>query len=329
MGRVLALYFIIFTQLLIANNPKTHEIYVTSTPSGVTVCYKKGKREKCFGQTPITIKIDFSNLNGSKKLIFSKLGYKHKQHYITADSKKVFVHLTKQNLFFNPKKHKNARLQQLQKKVNSKLEKLIYLSNNKFSKMRYQFIGKLKLSNTNNLVELQIDILLNDPATLKELKKAGREHNKEKKLLKTVAIFNKNDIFNLIDSVADDISFFKIDKIRFTLYYTKSKTILDFNQLTTYEKIYVGTTTSVSYSGDYKTTTSTDHYKTVVKTKDITVVRDKDILSYYTFIIPTKIYNKQSKGTYKLLNKVDILTNDTRKSKVIRLKYPKDNNIKR
>ncbi len=325
MGRCLLFFFITFillTRLLSADNSLASELSVTSIPSDVAVCYKKGKHEKYFGQTPISLKIDFNNLNRSKKFIFSKLGYKPQQQQITVDSKKVFIQLKKQDLFFNPKDHQDASLKHLQKKVNNKLEKLIYSFNDKFSKIRYQFFGKLKLTNINGITELQINILFNDSNILKELKKAGRTRNKEKKLLITMDIFNKNGTFDLIDSIASTLSTLKIDRISCVLYYTKSKTILDFDQITTYSQVYTGSTTSVSYSGNYKTTTTTAHYRTLATTKDKTIVKDKEVLTYYSLTIPTSIYNKKQKSTYKLLNKVIILTNDSRKNKIIQVKYP-------
>ena len=126
-------------------------------------------------------------------------------------------------------------------------------------------------------------------------------------------VFNEAGVFSLFESALKSLNKVAIDKIEFIVLYSKSKSVLDYKQVVDFDQRYTG-----SYSTG---TTRTDTYEVYSVIKDVTEVKDKSIAVEYAFIIDKTVASSiYYKNISDLLDRIPIVTNDTRDGKYQQLK---------
>jgi hypothetical protein len=302
-----------------AGQPGKHQILISSVPSGALVCKKSLRHEECYGTTPVSVELEFNDVNESKKILLKKIGYKAAEHIVDIDSRKISITMDRQNILFAPDRHQDKKLKQLQRQVNARIQDVIY-SPGKLIEPNFEFINQIKVNESDSRIYLSVSILVNSSESLKEIKKAGRERQDQRKLYLTIEAFNKNEIFDLFDSIASSLVSLSLDKIEFNILFSKSKAVLDFKQV---EEI------TQQYTGSYYTTTGgttqrVDTYALYSSKRDVTIVNDNKTLVNYILLEDFNLV-KAGKwdGIYFNIDKIAIFTNDNRKDQLKEIQYIK------
>ena len=286
-------------------------IRFTSIPNAAVVCKKVGKNEACHGKTPLTLKLEFKDLNESRRYVLHKIGYHSATVLVTADSDEVTIKLDKQPLFLNPKLHKIDKLQKLQRSVNSRVAKIIY-SYQGSPDQNFRPTGKFAVIKTsNNKIRFKFSVLINNSTILKSLKKAGRTRNEAKRYSNVIKILRQHSVFDYFDTIARSVNPESFDAIEFNVLYSKSQAVLDFDQVEEINQRWTG-----SYYTSYgDVVQEVNTYEVYSTSRDVTVVKDRIHSVDYTFLSENNTLPKViNSGLFAQLSNITIFTNDTRKN---------------
>lgn len=280
------------------------KVQLSSSPAGATVCKKVLDREDCFGKTPLFIEVE---ADSSTKLIFRKLGYKARELYVEPNTGKVSIALEKRDLLFDPGKHADSNVRIIQQNVNDQLSKLIYQVQFEGEKY-FDLVGQRTVFKGGEGTVLAFPVLINSPEALRKLKQAGRARDPQKRYAGTVDVLDDIGVFSLFEAVMKSVSMLPLDKIAFNVLYSKSVAVLDVDQIENINRRYTG-----SYYTEYGSVRHrVDKYETYTTRQNVTVVRDKAVSIDYTFVIGKNVGRFAGQGRFlDLLDKIDIITNDT------------------
>jgi hypothetical protein len=293
------------------------QVKFVSNPVGAVVCKKVLKNETCHGKTPLSLDLDFNNQNESKKFVFYKTGYQIETVQVTPGSKDVSITLQKLDLFPDPALLENKELKELQEAINYRTGKAIY-SYGAGKDENFQLIGRLEALNYEKLTGLKFSVLINNYSVLKDIKKASRITNNEKKNRQLMKTLNHHGIFEFYDMIASSVASLPIDIIEFDVTYSGVQAVLDYNQMKQTYSRWTGTTCSGSGSGR----TCYDTFKVYTTTKDVTVVKDENVTVDYIFIADHKeLMSSPGTGIYDQLDQVRIYTNDNPKNEYEQIKF--------
>ena len=288
-----------------------HEVSFTSQPSGAYVCNKVSRKMECYGKTPVRVKVDFNNVDESKRFIIQKTGYISAEQLIDVNSAKVNVRLKKREIIYNPDNHKDNALKALQKQVNARVSKVVY-SSNAINNLNYQLFRPMRLYSADGKNILVVSVLLNNYSSLKEIKKIGRIRNENRRYKTIMEAFNRYGLFKLFDTVADSLTSLAVDEIKFEILHNKSKSALEYDQVEELVKHYTGS----YYQNIGGSTQRVDTYDLYTRTRDVTKVKDQVVLINYLFEADlNRIRSNNKSDIYHSLDRIKILTNDTRKNK--------------
>ena len=282
-----------------------------SSPPAAFVCKKILKREECLGKTPLSINLELATATTSKRFLVKKLGYRSEQILVDANSVTIMVNLKKRDLFYAPDLHKDLKLKQVQKLVNAKISDVIY-SNKRDGIPGYQLTGQLKVFRSKSGILLGFPLIINSAKELKRLKKAGRIRNTQRRHQSTINELNATGVFELFGDISKTLSAIPLDAIVFNVFYSKSKAVLDVNQVQQVSQYY-----SHSYTTGYgDVVQKVDVYKSYTYTRDNTVVKDTVKTVDYRFVVDKNVLALTLKTPfYELLTKLNIATNDGRKNR--------------
>lgn len=316
----IVLLLILFGQYLpayAAESTTTHKIQFLTAPTDAVVCNRIGRREHCHGKTPLALGLSFNNAEESKKFEIRKLGYQRVVVLVTSGSANVDVNLEKQELFPDTSRYQPETLRQLQSKVNLRLGNAIYAYRG-LGDWKIQVYGKFGLYQAEDgSKRLKFSILLNSQSTLKELKKASRTRNESQRKRKIMDTLRDSGVFNYFDMVSESMRGLSIDTLDFNVFFSRSKAVLDFEQVNKLKREYAGSTYS-SYGGAvYRS----DNYNVYTITEDVTVVKDKNVTINYQFLADQNLLLTGKKpDSFNQLDKMVVYSNDNRKNKVKRMK---------
>jgi len=316
----LCLLLLLLSPEALSDEPVTRSIPITSSPPSATICKKLLRRQECFGQTPQILEIEFGNKNESKKLVLQKLGFHEKEILVNASSKQVKVDLVKMNIFADADVHSDPKLANLQKQVNLRLSRFIYASD-QLDDTGFQVIGKFKILKLNEIKILKFSTLINDINTLRELKKAGRIRNEEKRNKGIMDAFNKNRIFEYFDMIVSQLKDLPIDKAEFNVVFSKSKTVLGFKQIEQLNQRLVDVTYKETNTGQQRIET----WEFYTIKKDISVLNDRSAEIEYTFLSNLDLFSNAGTTLFKALSEISIFSNDNPKYKFKKVNYSQTN----
>lgn len=307
---VCACFFILcsYPAGLFADTSLGRKITFTSTPAGATVCKKVLDRQECYGHTPLAIEVDLES--GSKKFIVKKLGYRSQELYVDAKTDKVAAKLEKRDLFFDPDKHKDKNLADIQRGVNEQMARIVY-SSGLGSEPNFELIGQATVYKTERGVHLGLPVLINSYETLRKLKQAGRNRG-QTRYANTMKVFNDSGVFPLFDEVIKSVSTLGLDNVVFTVAYSRSNAVLDFEQVEQIHRRYV--------SSYYTSTHRIDTYEVYTTKQDVTVVKDERVPVDYAFTVGMNLVRSGGRAKLiDLLDKIEVVTNDNPKNKYEKL----------
>ena len=314
----LTLLSVFFSGIAYADPQANGKILFKSSPSGATVCKKVLDREECFGRTPLSVDIGDEGTNSSHKFIVKKIGYGTHGLYVDQETADVSIALKKQDIFFDPDKQKDAKIRDVQRGVNERLSKLIY-SSGIHAEPNFELVGQRTVYRTDEGIVLAYPVLINSYEALRELKRAGRVRDRQKRYASTLGALNDAGVFSMFDDVLKAIAPLPLDKVLLNVMYTKSGSVLDIDQVQQFHRRHTG-----SYYTSYGSVThKVDSYETYATTKDVTVVRDKVVSVDYSFIVDKSVV--RSAGAVKfsgVLDKIEIVTNDTPNGKYGKIEIP-------
>jgi hypothetical protein len=289
------------------------QVKFISNPGGAVVCKKVLKNETCHGKTPISLNLDFNNQNESKKFVFYKTGYQIETVQVTPGSNDVSITLQKLDLFPDPTLLENKKLKELQEAINYRTGKAIY-SYGAGKDENFQLLGRLEALSYENLTGLKFSVLINNYSVLKDIKKAARITNNEKKYRQLMKTLNYHGIFEFYDMIASSVASLPIDIIEFDVTYSGVQAVLDYDQVKQTYSRWTGTTCSGQTCYD-----TFDVYTTI---KDVTVVKDENVTVDYIFIADHKeMMSTPDAGIFDQLDQVRIYTNDNPKNEYEQIKY--------
>lgn len=292
------------------------QVKFNSNPVGAVVCKKVLKNETCHGKTPFSLNLEFNNQNESKKFVFYKTGYQTETIQVTPESNDVSITLQKLDLFPDPALLHNIKLKELQEAINFRAEKAIY-SYAGGKDENFQLIGRLEALNYENLTGLKFSVLINNYSVLKDIKKASRISNNEKKYRQLMKTLNRHGIFEFYDMIAGSVASLPIDVVEFDVTYSGAQAVLDYNQVKETYSRWTGTTCS----GSGSSRTCYDTFDVYTKTKDVTVVKDENVTVDYIFIADHKeLMSSPGADIYDQLDQVRIYTNDNPKNEYEQIK---------
>lgn len=292
------------------------QVKFNSNPVGAVVCKKVLKNETCHGKTPFSLNLEFNNQNESKKFVFYKTGYQTETIQVTPESNDVSITLQKLDLFPDPALLHNKQLKELQEAINFRTEKAIY-SYAGGKDENFQLIGRLEALNYENLTGLKFSVLINNYSVLKDIKKASRISNNEKKYRQLMKTLNRHGIFEFYDMIAGSVASLPIDVVEFDVTYSGAQAVLDYNQVKETYSRWTGTTCS----GSGSSRTCYDTFDVYTKTKDVTVVKDENVTVDYIFIADHKeLMSSPGADIYDQLDQVRIYTNDNPKNEYEQIK---------
>lgn len=292
------------------------QVKFNSNPVGAVVCKKVLKNETCHGKTPFSLNLEFNNQNESKKFVFYKTGYQTETIQVTPESNDVSITLQKLDLFPDPALLHNKQLKELQGAINFRTEKAIY-SYAGGKDENFQLIGRLEALNYENLTGLKFSVLINNYSVLKDIKKASRISNNEKKYRQLMKTLNRHGIFEFYDMIAGSVASLPIDVVEFDVTYSGAQAVLDYNQVKETYSRWTGTTCS----GSGSSRTCYDTFDVYTKTKDVTVVKDENVTVDYIFIADHKeLMSSPGADIYDQLDQVRIYTNDNPKNEYEQIK---------
>lgn len=275
---------------------------LNSEPEGAVVCNKVLKRETCLGQTPFSIDLRFNNSNESKKYVFYKLGYEPLTLNLSVSSNEKSIKLLKTDLFPDPSQLLNRELTSLQRSINTKTHNVIYNYSNG-NDQNFQLIGKLKAVRHDDQTALKLNLIVNNHAVLKDIKKASRIKVEAKKHQQLMKALNTHGIFAVFDVIKSSVDTLPIDVIEFGVTYSSTHAVLDsYTQESQYSR-----KTGSYCSGDY----CYDTFTTYTAYKDVTVVKDRDITVDYVFLAEPKKLESSQGQLYSNLSNISVYTNDT------------------
>ena len=293
------------------------QVKFNSNPVGAVVCKKVLKNETCHGKTPFSLNLEFNNQNESKKFVFYKTGYQTETIQVTPESNDVSITLQKLDLFPDPALLHNKQLKELQEAINFRTEKAIY-SYAGGKDENFQLIGRLEALNYENLTGLKFSVLINNYSVLKDIKKASRISNNEKKYRQLMKTLNRHGIFEFYDMIAGSVASLPIDVVEFDVTYSGAQAVLDYNQVKETYSRWTGTTCS----GSGSSRTCYDNFNVYTTTKDVTVVEDENFTVNYIFIADHKeLMSSPGTGIYDQLDQVRIYTNDNPKNEYEQIKH--------
>lgn len=278
------------------------KIRVDSTPPGATVCAKVLDREECFGRTPLVV--DAADSDSSKKFVFRKLGYKTREQYAEPTTERLSAVLEKRDLLYDAEKHADARIRNIQRRVNDRISGLIYKS--QFAGQEYfDLVGQRTVYRRAEEIVMAFPVLINSPEALRRLKQAGRERSSQERYAATAKILDEIGAFELFDAVMESVSNLGLDKVAFNVLYAKSVAVLDFDQVEHINHRYIGT----HYTGYGSVRQQVDTYEVYTTRQDVTVVKDKTVSIDYTYIVDMNAAG--SRSFRNALDRIDVVTNDT------------------
>jgi hypothetical protein len=294
-----------------------HQIKFISNPGGAVVCKKVLKNETCHGKTPLSLNLEFNNQNESKKYVFYKTGYQTEAIQVTPESSDVSITLQKLDLFPDPALLENKKLKELQEAINYRAEKAIY-SYAGGKDENFQLIGRLEALNYENLTGLKFSVLINNYSVLKDIKKASRISNNEKKYRQLMKTLNRHGIFEFFDVISGSVASLPIDIVEFDVTYSGVQAVLDYNQVKETYSRWAGTTCS----GSGSSRTCYDTFNVYTTTRDVTVVEDENVTVDYIFIADHKeLMSTPVAGIYDQLDQVRIYTNDNPNNEYEQIKH--------
>ena len=286
-----------------------------SEPSGASVCKKYGKRQDCYGVTPIDVKFNFNDNIESKKIVINKFGFISEEMLVDSKTDNISIKLKPLDIFVSPDSHTNNNLKIIQKEVNRILEDVIY-RDSEINGAKYQILGKSNLVETPSGIGLRLSVSVNDFSILKQLKKASRNRNQKNRYKNTIITLYDNKVLSLLGIIAEKVSFLGLTKINYEVIFSNSKNVLDFQQL----ESSITFNTSSYYTGAGDSRRRIDVYETYNITEDVTKVRDKSIIVNYVFIVKLEDVNRDVKlDLYSSLKDMEIYTNDNKKGEYSKL----------
>ncbi len=304
------LFLVLMATSVVTRADTQRQVKFISDPGGAIVCKKAARSETCFGKTPLSLDLEFANLNESQRLYIYKTGYESKEVQVGPDSNKISVKLEKQELFPNPGEQENNDLKKLQEAINSRVGNAIYSYKDGMDQ-NFQLIGMMDVFLHENQRIFNFSVLVNNASVLRKLKKASRMRNQQKKHRSIMETLDQDGIFDFFNMIARSVASLPIDVIEFNVMFSKAQAVLDFDQVQEYRSRWSGRSCSGTGSSQY----CVDRYDIYTVTRDVTVVDDKDVTVNYAFMADPKTLGPfLDSGIYGHLDKVNIYTNDNRKN---------------
>lgn len=287
-----------------ANAADVGQLPVTSTPSGAVVCRKVLEREECLGKTPLRLPANTSS-GSSQRYIFKKLGYRSRSLYIDSTGS-VDVKLEKAPLLPDAESLQDTSLRELQRAVNERLSKLIYGSP-LTDEGRLEVLGPNTVHRTGTRSALRFAVAVSNYELLRQLRAAGRKRDFYQRHGASLELFSKAGVFTMFDQVRHSLAGVALDQITFDVMYVRSAATLDFDEVQTLQRTWVGT----RYSGNEQI----DTYVLWMDTHDVTVVRDEKRTINYSFVVD----RAATAGMASQLATLPIASNDTPNGAVVRI----------
>lgn len=289
---------------LAANAADAGQSPVTSTPSGAVVCRKVLEREECLGKTPLLLP-STTQRGSSQRYIFKKLGYRSRSLYIDAAAP-VDVKLEKAPLLPDAESLQDTSLRELQRTVNERLSTLIYGSQ-LTDDGQLETLGPSTVYRSGTRPALRFAVAVSNYELLRQLKTAGRKRDFYERHGANLELFIRAGAFTLFDRVRQSLAGVPLDLITFDVMYVRSAATLDFDEVQTLQRTWVGTR--------YSRNEQIDTYVLWMDTQDVTVVRDEKRTINYSFAVD----RTAATGLAGQLATLTIASNDTPNGAVVRI----------
>lgn len=287
-----------------ANAADVAQLPVTSTPSGAVVCRKVLEREECLGKTPLLLPAHAPN-GSSQRYIFRKLGYRSRSLYIDSAAP-VDVKLEKAPVLPDAEALQDTSLRELQQAVNERLSKLIYGAH-LTDEGHLEVLGPSTVYRSGTRTALRFAVAVSNYELLRRLKAAGRKRDFYQRHGAILELFGSAGVFSLFDRVRQVLPGVALDEITFDVMYVRSAAVLDFEEMQTLQRSWVGTR--------YTRNEQIDTYVLWTDTQDVTVVRDEKRTITYSFLVG----RMAAPGIAGQLGTLPIASNDTPNGAVVRI----------
>lgn len=287
-----------------ANAANVGQLPVTSRPSGAVVCRQVLEREQCLGKTPLQLPAN-THSGSSQRYLFRKLGYRSRSLYLDS-SAPVDVMLEKASLLPDPESLQDAALRELQRSVNERLSKLIYGSP-LADEGKLEVLGPNTVYRSGTRSALRFAVAVSNYELLRELRAVGRKRDFYQRHGASLQMFGTAGVFTLFDHVRRSLAGVPLDQITFDVMYVRSAATLDFDEVQTLQRSWVGT----RYSGNEQI----DTYVLWTDTHDVTVVRDEKRTINYSIVVD----RTTTAGIATQLGTLAIASNDTPNGAVVRI----------
>jgi len=279
---------------------------VTSTPPGAVICRKVLEREECLGKTPLLLP-STTQPGSSQRYIFKKLGYRSRSLYIDIDAAApVDVKLEKALLLPDAESLQDTSLRELQRAVNERLSKLIYGSQ-LTDEGQLEVLGQSTVYRNGTRSALRFAVAVSNYELLRQLKAAGRKRDFYERHGANLELFIRAGAFTLFDHVRQSLADVPLHQITFDVMYVRSAATLDFDEVQTLQRTWVGTR--------YSRNEQIDTYVLWMDTQDVTVVRDEKRTINYSFAVD----RTAATGLAGQLGTLAIASNDTPNGAVVRI----------
>lgn len=287
-----------------ANAADAGQSPVTSTPPGAVICRKVLEREECLGKTPLLLPAATQS-GSSQRYIFKKLGYRSRSLYIDAAAP-VDVKLEKAPLLPDAESLQDTSLRELQRAVNERLSKLIYGSQ-LTDEGQLEALGQSTVYRSGTRSALRFAVAVSNYELLRQLKTVGRKRDFYERHGANLELFIRAGAFTLFDHVRQSLAGVPLDQITFDVMYVRSAATLDFDEVQTLQRTWVGTR--------YSRNEQIDTYVLWMDTQDVTVVRDEKRTINYSFAVD----RTAATGLAGQLGTLAIASNDTPNGAVVRI----------
>lgn len=304
MRRIRLLLWLLGGMAMAADTADAGQLTVTSTPPGALVCRKVLEREECPGRTPLSLPADTQS-GSSQRYIFKKLGYRSRSLYIDSVAS-VDVKLEKASLLPDAESLPDTSLRELQRAANERLSQLIYGSQ-LTDRGDLEILGQSTVYRIGNRSALRFAVAVCSYDLLRQLRATGRKRDFYQRHGASLELFGRAGAFVLFDQVRQSLAGVALDEITFDVMYVRSSAALDFEEVQTLQRTWVGTR--------YTRNEQIDTYVLWTDTRDVTVVKDEKRAINYSFVVS----RATAAGLARQLGTVIIASNDTPNGAVVRI----------
>ena len=307
----------------VAFTAQAAESRFSTEPPGAQLCIRSSGVLQCSGVTPLSLDTALEGENESRRYFFRRIGYRTESVLVTAKDRSIRVALKPNGIFFDPEKHSDAGLKDMQRKVNEALHRRIYGPNSDFAGIDAELVGEIALLRSEGRTMVRVEMLITNATRRREIGTAARNRGGgDERLARSVLREEGSRVHSLLRDALRDIK--RIDTLALSVNYAKASAVLTEENIQ-YLRTYV-TGSRIRYTGDGKRELITE-YTTVRHTDDVTRVVDE--IGMRTVLVMTALDGASpsaGSGDHvdRILQSSAVYLNDNRKKTFIRVQVQTD-----